>query len=143
MPPPPLPQSNSGQEDNQFSSESAVHGIPLSAPNNAPVIFGPEPLEDFFNTNLLEPLHGSLKNIDPTTLKVKYEEEVRLCLGVFLYQHPCGKIEGRRIDPFSYTCQTVITETEWCRKVSYEIERVKSLTGDKHGNKGPWTGKIR
>ena len=87
--------------------------------------------------------NGCLRNDDPTVLKVKYEEEVRLALGVFLYQYPCGKIEGRRIEPFSYTCQTIVTEVEWNRKIKYEIERVKKLKGDKHGNKGPWTMKSR
>ena len=93
-------------------------------------------------TGALDP-NGSLVDDDPTTLVVKYEEEVRLCLGVFLFQHPCGKIEGRRITPFSYTGQTIVTEAEWCRKVSHELNRVKNLKGDRHGNKGQWTEKSR
>ena len=87
--------------------------------------------------------NGELKNTDPTELNVKYDQEVRLALGVFLYQHPSGEIEGRRIKPFSYTSQTILSEEEWQRKVQYEISRVKKLKGDSSGNKGQWTQKVR
>ena len=58
---------------------------------------------------------------------------------MYLNQYPCEKMEGRRIEPFSYTGQTIITEAEWCRKVKYELDRVKKLKGDRRGNKGQWT----
>ena len=74
---------------------------------------------------------------------VKYEEEVRLCLGVFLFQYPCGKIERLRIKPFSYTGKTIITKAEWCRKVSYELDRVKNLKSDRRGNKDQWNQTTR
>ena len=87
--------------------------------------------------------NGTLKDTDPTETNVKYETEVRLALGVFLFQYPSGEIEGRRIKPFSYTSQYIVTETEWKRKVQYEILRVKNLKGDNNGNKGQWTQKVR
>ena len=60
-----------------------------------------------------------------------------------MYEHPNGKVEGRRIAPFSYTQQTILPEVEWQRKIQVEISRVKKLAGDKHGNKGQWTEKVR
>ena len=88
-------------------------------------------------------LKGKIKNDDPTTLKVKYDQEVRLALGVFLFEHPCGKIEGRRIKAFSYTNQTIVTQAEWERKIQHEITRVRKLKGDRFGNKAQWTVKTR
>ena len=46
---------------------------------------------------------GSFQNTNPTKLSVKYNEEIRLALGVLLYEHPDSKLEGRIIKPFSYT----------------------------------------
>ena len=101
---------------------------PVNVGTDAPLpCFGPEPLPDYFNSDLLEPLEksqvaywdethrmcdltdslsqtprgknyvyrvrrdeinaidseGSFKNTDPTKLNVKYDEEIRLALGVF------------------------------------------------------------
>ena len=50
-----------------------------------------------------------------------------------------GIEEGRQWLPFEYTKQVIIPEADWQQHVKKEISPVKSLTGDQHGNKGPWT----
>ena len=50
-----------------------------------------------------------------------------------------GTKEGRKCLPFNYTAQTITPEADWQQKVQCEIYPVKTLTADKHRNKGPWT----
>mgnify|MGYP003335063525 CR=1 FL=1 len=44
--------------------------------------------------------NGKLVDDDPTTLKVKYEEEVRLCLGVFIFSILVGRWRDDELNHF-------------------------------------------
>ena len=67
-------------------------------------------------------------------LKMKYAEEVRLCLGVAQVEREDGVIEGRRAMPFDYSGKVVLSIKDWNKKEKEEILRVKNL----QGNALPW-----
>ena len=62
--------------------------------------------------------NGSYHDCDPLELKVKYEKEVRLMLGVAMVKYPSGEVEGKRVKEFDYTEQTIVTEKEWIRSLN-------------------------
>ena len=88
-------------------------------------------------------VNGVYREIQPTNTKVKYDKEVRFALGVAMVKTIDNKIEGRRLEPFDYTNKTIIPAEDWNRKEAEEIKRVKSLEGDRFGNKNIWTEDIR
>ena len=90
------------------------------------------------NDGKIDLRHGTIKNNNPTETKVKYSKEARLGLGVALVLLPDGTEEGRRCEPFDYTEKVVVSNADWNKLVQNEIQRVKNLTGDCHGHKGPW-----
>ena len=75
-------------------------------------------------------------------LKMKYAEEVRLCLGVAQVERlvvdedvtSSSVIEGRRAVPFDYSGKVVLSMKDWTKKENEEIRRVKNLLG----NALPW-----
>jgi len=66
-------------------------------------------------------------------LKVKYPEEVRLCLGVAkrMLEDSNGKYIGMQAEAFDYSAKIILSIRDWDRKVREEIERVRKLTGKK------------
>ena len=70
---------------------------------------------------------GSYQNTDPSTLKCKYDKEIRLLLGVAMVEYEDGSIEGKRVKPYSYTEKTILCESEWTTKLRSGILETKAL----------------
>eukprot|EP00978_Attheya_sp_CCMP212_P024074 scaffold75072_cov51-Attheya_sp.AAC.2 len=78
---------------------------------------------------------GELAESSSYLLKMKYTEEVRLCLGVGQVRKIGEAIaKGIRAMPFDYSGRTLLTIKDYMKRIVNEIARVKSLTG----KSGPW-----
>ena len=62
-------------------------------------------------------------------VSVKYESEIRLCLGVASVLMPDGKVIGKRAKLIDYTGKLIISEEEHERRINDEIERVRRIKG--------------
>ena len=56
---------------------------------------------------------------------MKYDDEIRLCLGVALVRMPCCTIVGKRAELIDYTGKVLISEDEKNSRIKAEIEKVK------------------
>ena len=65
-------------------------------------------------------------------VSVKYEDEIRLCLGAASVKMPCGTVIGKRANLIDYINKVVISEEEEIKKTQSEIEKVKK-NGGKNG----------
>jgi hypothetical protein len=76
----------------------------------------------------------------PTSMKCKYTEEFRLCVGVAVVTpldtngSPMKPI-GKRILPFDYSQTVLLSISDYETKIRAEIERVRNL---KHGETAGW-----
>ena len=70
-------------------------------------------------------------------MRVKYSEEIRICLGVAIVELHDGTREGRRCKMIDYTGKIILCAEEYESRVQKEIKRVKKLTGDR----APWVVK--
>ena len=70
-------------------------------------------------------------------VKVKYSDEVRLCLGVAAVKMMDGRIIGKRCQAIDYTGKVIISPEEEEKRIRNEIQRVKGLKG----NRPPWIQK--
>ena len=77
--------------------------------------------------------NGTYSREKVNLMKCKYTDEVRLCLGVSVVTPIiCGveqPQEGRRCKPFIYSGKTLLSMTDFEKKVQCEIARVKGLKG--------------
>ncbi|GFH53203.1 hypothetical protein CTEN210_09679 [Chaetoceros tenuissimus] len=73
--------------------------------------------------------NGSYDEVELCTLKCKYNEEVRLSLGVVKN----SQSSGENLAPFVYTNKTLISERDWKKKEKEAIERVLQLENPKNG----------
>ena len=64
-----------------------------------------------------------------TIVNVKYDDEIRLCLGVALVRMPCGKIVCKRSELIDYADNVVISEEEQNSRIKSEIEKVEKNKG--------------
>ena len=84
-------------------------------------------------------LNGSYSKEKVTVMKCKYMDEVRLCLGVAVVTPVIDSVEqpmeGRRCKPFVYSGQTLLSLTDYDKKVQNEINRVRTLKG---GHSSGW-----
>ena len=87
--------------------------------------------------------NGKYREVKPTNTRVKYKKEACFALVVSMVRTLGGKVEGRRCNAYNHTSKTVVLYAKWNHKVREEINRVKNLTGSKHGNKGQWSVNIR
>jgi hypothetical protein len=78
--------------------------------------------------------NGSCIAEEGSQLKMKYAEEVRLCLGVVKVKLDDGTEEGKRLPVFDYSGKVILTIKDYERKVAEEIQRVSNL----QGNGGGW-----
>ena len=69
-------------------------------------------------------------------VRVKYSDEVRLCLGVAAVEMN-GGITGKRCQAIDYTGKVIISPEEEEKRIRNEIQRVKGLKG----NRPPWIQK--
>lgn len=85
-------------------------------------------------------LEGQYSKDMSTQMRCKYSEEVRLCIGVAVVTplgpngEPMDRI-GKRLEPFDYSRTTLLSISDFKKKVNEEILRVRSL---KHGQKSGW-----
>ena len=68
-------------------------------------------------------------------VKVKYQDEVRLCLGVASVKMPNGSIIGKRADIIDYTGKVIISEDEENRRIQMEIDRVRKIRNNSSNKK--------
>ena len=68
-------------------------------------------------------------------VKVKYQDEVRLCLGVASVKMPNGLIIGKRAEIIDYTGKVIISEEEENRRIQMEIERVRGISKNSKNKK--------
>jgi predicted flap endonuclease-1-like 5' DNA nuclease len=64
----------------------------------------------------------------PGQLNVKYEKQVRLCLGCAATMDSSGKVTGRVAKSFDYSGRIVLTIKDWNARMYTEFKRVKGLT---------------
>jgi hypothetical protein len=72
--------------------------------------------------------NSSYSDEEKSTLKVKYEKEVRLCLGCAVVHNEDGSKVGKRAHPFCYLGRIIITLKDLALKRKQEISRVKAFT---------------
>jgi hypothetical protein len=72
--------------------------------------------------------NGAYDETKVDTLQVKYEKEVRMCLGVAVVENEDGIKEGVNAKPFNYSGKNIIAISEMKKKVNAEINRIKNLT---------------
>jgi hypothetical protein len=76
----------------------------------------------------LEPENGKYSEEEKGRLKVKFEKEVRLCLGCAIVEDSNGNRKGKRAKPFVYSGKVLLTIKDWNKNIAGEIKRVnKSL----------------
>jgi hypothetical protein len=71
---------------------------------------------------------GRYSDEEKSTLKVKYEKEVRLYLGCAVVHNEDGSKVGKRAHPFCYLGRIIITLKDLALKRKQEISRVKAFT---------------
>ena len=71
---------------------------------------------------------------------VKYEKEVRLCIGVAIKVNDVGEEEGIRFDPFDYSTLTILSINDYKDYTTHFINSVKK-TSTSVGN--GWMTSIR
>jgi hypothetical protein len=69
-------------------------------------------------------------------LNVKYEKEVRLCLGCALVSDTQRGEEGRRAVPFDYSGKVILSLKDWNARVATEIARINRC--HKEAQTGSW-----
>jgi hypothetical protein len=77
---------------------------------------------------------GTYDETEITYLSVKYEKEVRLCLGCAVTKDTDGNEKGRTAIPFDYSGKIILSILDYEKRKKTEIERVR--TGLKDG--GAW-----
>jgi hypothetical protein len=60
-------------------------------------------------------------------LNVKYEKEIRFCLGCAMVTLPDGKETARRCKEYDYSGKTILSVKDYARRMEAEIRRVKNL----------------
>jgi hypothetical protein len=76
---------------------------------------------------------GKYDESEVAWVNVKYEKEVRLCLGCRIYEKADGTTVGVCAKPFCYSGELLVSLKDDRRNVVVEIARVKSLS-----HPGPW-----
>ena len=71
--------------------------------------------------------NGTYDDADVCILKVKFDKEVRLCLGCAMIENDEGKQEGLRAAPYDYSGQTILSIVDYGRRQKAEIDRVRAL----------------
>ncbi|CAJ1934687.1 unnamed protein product [Cylindrotheca closterium] len=88
----------------------------------------------------LNPDGGTYTDTKFKRLKVKYEKEVRLCLGCAAVQiNGQDEYVGKRCVPFDYSGKTILSISDYKSKCQAEIQRVRALKGEVP----PWYLKTR
>ena len=86
---------------------------------------------------------GKYRDKDCVVLNCKYDQEIRLMLGVAKVKLLDGKVIGRRAKPFSYTGKNIICDKDFQFHLQQEILNIKNTIPDEHGKKGKWTVNLR
>jgi hypothetical protein len=81
---------------------------------------------------------GKCDESEVAWVNVKYEKEVRLCLGCGIYEKEDGTTVGVCAKPFCYSGKLLVSLKDDRRNVVVEIARVKSLS-----HPGPWLADTR
>ena len=83
-----------------------------------------------------DPVHGTYAEVKISHMNVKYDNEVRLCLGMYMDQFSDGPDPiyiGKRCYPYDYTGKLILSPSDWDSKEVEEFIRVRELP-----NPGPW-----
>jgi len=75
--------------------------------------------------------NGTFSDDDKVELKVKFPQEVRLCLGVASNPDVDGNDQGIMLKPFDYSGKVVLTIKDYNAKMDAEMGRIRKLTGGK------------
>ena len=86
---------------------------------------------------------GKYRDKNAVILNCKYDQEIRLMLGVAKVKLLDGKVIGRRAKPFSYTGKNIICNKDFQFHLQQEIQEIKNTIPDEHGKKGKWTVNLR
>ena len=86
---------------------------------------------------------GKYRDKDCVILNYKYDQEIRLMLGVTKVKLIDGKIIGRRAKTFSYTGENIVSDKDFQFHLQQEIQTIKNTTPDEHRKKGKWTKTLR
>jgi hypothetical protein len=62
-------------------------------------------------------------------LKMKYAEEVRLCLGVVKVKLEDGTMVGKRLPLFDYSGKVILSIKDYAKCMTEEIDRIRNLQG--------------
>jgi hypothetical protein len=81
---------------------------------------------------------GNFDDSEVAWVNVKYEKEVRLCLGCGIYEEEDGTTVGVCAKPFCYSGKLLVSLKDDRKNVVVEIARVKSLS-----HPGPWLADTR
>ena len=81
-------------------------------------------------------INGNYSTNREKMVRVKYSDEVRLCLGVAAVEMN-GGITGKHCQAIDYTGKVIISPEEEEKRIRNEIQRVKGLKG----NRPPWIQK--
>jgi hypothetical protein len=74
-------------------------------------------------------LNGSSIAKEGSQLKMKYAEEVILCLGVVKVKLEDGTLVGKRLPLFDYSGKVILSLKDYAKSTAEEIERVRKLQG--------------
>jgi hypothetical protein len=83
--------------------------------------------------------NGTYISKEGTQLKMKYAEEVRLCLGVVKVKLDDGTHVGKRLPVFDYSGKVILSIKDYAKQIAEEIQRVRNL----QGNGGGWVESSR
>ena len=88
--------------------------------------------------------NGTYADTEPTKLNCKYDNKIRLLLGVAALKYKDERIQGVRCRAFSYTNKTVLADKDFQRRINDEISKIKALPRDSNGKRAAgWTRSAR
>ena len=72
--------------------------------------------------------NGKYSEEEKVILQVKFENEIRLCLGVAVLMDQKGKKKGVRLEAYNYSGKMLLSIKDFEAKIAAEINRVKNLS---------------